>query len=55
MGRQFHTCALMGLSTWLFSKTVWAADLVVSYQLTGPQAADYTVADSGWNNLSTVF
>jgi hypothetical protein len=46
--------SLMGLSALALATSALAADPGISFQLTGAQAADYTVADSGWNSFSTV-
>lgn len=44
----------MGLSALALATSALAADPGISFQLTGQQAADYTVADSGWHSFSTV-
>ena len=48
------TRSLLGLSALALATSALAADPHISFQLTGPQGADYTVADSGWNSFSTV-
>jgi hypothetical protein len=54
MGGQSHARTLLHLSILLFSAPAWSTEPSVSYQLTGPQAAHYNVADSGWTSFSAV-